>query len=96
MLVQIKKITRFLLAVVVMVFLMPIQSHLQLQARVRPRTETDKRAEIVVDVETGRILHDYKSEHLRHPASLTKLMTLYLMRILMNLVSLCYKTIRIY
>ena len=40
---------------------------------------TDKRAEIVVDVETGRILHAYKSDHIRHPASLTKLMTLYLM-----------------
>ncbi len=40
---------------------------------------TDKRAEIVVDVETGRILHSYKSDHIRHPASLTKLMTLYLM-----------------
>jgi D-alanyl-D-alanine carboxypeptidase (penicillin-binding protein 5/6) len=40
---------------------------------------TDKRAEIVVDVATGRILHHYKSDHIRHPASLTKLMTLYLM-----------------
>lgn len=39
----------------------------------------DKRAEIVVDVKTGRILHSYKSDHIRHPASLTKLMTLYLM-----------------
>lgn len=40
---------------------------------------TDKRAEIVVDVKSGRILHAYKSDHIRHPASLTKLMTLYLM-----------------
>jgi D-alanyl-D-alanine carboxypeptidase len=40
---------------------------------------TDKRAEIVVDVQTGRVLHSYKSDHIRHPASLTKLMTLYLL-----------------
>lgn len=39
----------------------------------------DKRAEIVIDVETGRILHSYKSDHIRHPASLTKLMTLFMM-----------------
>jgi D-alanyl-D-alanine carboxypeptidase len=43
------------------------------------KAATDKRAEIVIDVETGRILHNYKSDHIRHPASLTKLMTLYLM-----------------
>lgn len=83
-LVKIKKIIKFLLAVSVLAVLIPLQS--ELQARVQPRVRlqqtravVDKRAEIVVDVETGRILHDYKSNHIRHPASLTKLMTLYLM-----------------
>ncbi len=81
-LVKIKKIIKFLLAVSVLAILMPFQS--ELQARVRQRVQqaravVDKRAEIVIDVETGRILHDYKSNHIRHPASLTKLMTLYLM-----------------
>ncbi len=38
----------------------------------------EKLAELVVDVETGKILHDYKSTEIRHPASLTKIMTLYM------------------
>ena len=42
------------------------------------RAAVDKRAELVVDVETGRVLHDYKSGHIRHPASLTKMMTVYM------------------
>jgi D-alanyl-D-alanine carboxypeptidase len=35
-------------------------------------------ADIVIDAETGQILHEADSEDLRHPASLTKMMTLYL------------------
>ena len=35
-------------------------------------------ADIVVDVDTGEILHETDSTALRHPASLTKMMTLYL------------------
>ncbi|MDX2027434.1 MAG: D-alanyl-D-alanine carboxypeptidase family protein [Alphaproteobacteria bacterium] len=35
-------------------------------------------ADIVIDAETGRILHSSSSGQLRHPASLTKMMTLYL------------------
>ncbi len=35
-------------------------------------------ADIVIDAETGRIIHDVDSNDLRHPASLTKMMTLYL------------------
>ena len=36
-------------------------------------------AAIVVDVNSGRILHADKAEELRHPASLTKMMTLFLL-----------------
>ncbi len=35
-------------------------------------------ADIVIDAETGRILHATNPDSLRHPASLTKMMTLYL------------------
>lgn len=35
-------------------------------------------ADIVIDAETGRILHATSPDRLRHPASLTKMMTLYL------------------
>ncbi len=37
-----------------------------------------KRASFVVDVKTGRVLHANKARALRYPASLTKMMTLYL------------------
>ena len=39
---------------------------------------TQKRAELVVDVETGKILHSYAAYQKRYPASVTKMMTLYL------------------
>lgn len=39
---------------------------------------TGKKAEFVVDANTGSILHAYKANELRYPASLTKMMTLYL------------------
>ena len=37
-----------------------------------------KYASIVVDMETGEVLHDRDADEARHPASLTKVMTLYL------------------
>jgi D-alanyl-D-alanine carboxypeptidase len=37
-----------------------------------------KYASIVVDMETGQVLHDRDADESRHPASLTKVMTLYL------------------
>ncbi len=37
-----------------------------------------KYADIVIDAESGRILHATNADSLRHPASLTKMMTLYL------------------
>ena len=36
-------------------------------------------AAIVVDANSGRVLHDANADNLRHPASLTKIMTLYLL-----------------
>lgn len=38
----------------------------------------DKYASIVVDMETGQVLHDRAADEERHPASLTKVMTLYM------------------
>ena len=38
----------------------------------------DKYASIVIDMETGQVLHDRSADEKRHPASLTKVMTLYL------------------
>ena len=37
-----------------------------------------KYASIVVDLETGQVMHDREADEARHPASLTKVMTLYL------------------
>ncbi|MBS7544996.1 D-alanyl-D-alanine carboxypeptidase family protein [Ancylobacter oerskovii] len=36
-------------------------------------------ADIVIDANTGRVLHEENADSLRHPASLTKVMTLYLL-----------------
>ena len=41
-------------------------------------SRTASYADIVIDAETGRILHATDPDGLRHPASLTKMMTLYL------------------
>lgn len=38
----------------------------------------DKYASIVIDMDTGQVLHDRSADEPRHPASLTKVMTLYL------------------
>jgi len=48
-------------------------------AKKNVRVIKDKRAELVIDVQSGRVLYSYKSDHMRHPASLTKLMTLYML-----------------
>ena len=46
---------------------------------VAARAQTEERyAAILVDARTGEVLHDRFADRLRHPASLTKLMTLYL------------------
>ena len=50
--------------------------------RVLPRTDgflSPRYAAIVVDDKSGEVLHDVDADELRHPASLTKIMTLYLL-----------------
>jgi D-alanyl-D-alanine carboxypeptidase len=52
----------------------------QRQQVVTPRTDFGPRyADIVVDTNSGEVLHEAKPDELRHPASLTKIMTLYLL-----------------
>jgi D-alanyl-D-alanine carboxypeptidase len=41
------------------------------------RADNDKSASMVIDYATGRVLHSEDADELRHPASLTKMMTLY-------------------
>lgn len=38
----------------------------------------EKRAELVIDAQTGRILHSYAADQKRYPASTTKMLTLYM------------------
>jgi D-alanyl-D-alanine carboxypeptidase len=45
----------------------------------REQTYTPPYADIVLDANSGKVLHADKAEELRHPASLTKIMTLYLL-----------------
>lgn len=42
-------------------------------------TDPDKDAALIVDGETGNVLYERNADALRHPASLTKMMTLYLL-----------------
>src|ERR1700678_99130 len=42
-------------------------------------TDPEKDAALVIDGETGRVLYSRNSDALRHPASLTKMMTLYVL-----------------
>lgn len=46
--------------------------------RTSPVTQQNLYADIVIEAQTGRILHATNATSLRHPASLTKMMTLYL------------------
>src|SRR6185295_10395601 len=50
-----------------------------LNRTVRNTTSRPNYAAIVVDGNTGRILHSANADALRHPASLTKIMTLYML-----------------
>jgi D-alanyl-D-alanine carboxypeptidase len=45
----------------------------------REQTYTPPYADIVLDANSGKVLHADKADELRHPASLTKIMTLYLL-----------------
>ena len=45
----------------------------------KPDVGNPKYAAIVIDAETGQVLHEANSDSPRHPASLTKMMTLYML-----------------
>ena len=44
-----------------------------------PASANDKYAGIVIDAKTGKTLYDYRADNTRFPASLTKMMTVYMM-----------------
>ena len=46
---------------------------------VQPALANEKYAGIVIDANTGRTLYDYRADSTRYPASLTKMMTLYML-----------------
>ncbi len=50
-----------------------------IHSRARTESYSPPFASIVVDGNTGRVLHETNADALRHPASLTKIMTLYLL-----------------
>lgn len=52
---------------------------MELEAPQPPRLQTDRYAAIVVDGNSGRMLYQSNAEATRYPASLTKMMTLYLL-----------------
>jgi len=54
---------------------------------------TGKYATLVIDANTGKILHSYKAQELRYPASLTKMMTLYIVFELIEDQQLSYDTV---
>lgn len=65
------------LVVTITIITHPVDSH----ARSSSRAPVDRGASyagLVIDAETGRVLYDKNSDKIRHPASLTKMMTLYL------------------
>src|SRR4051794_2538236 len=51
------------------------------KARAERRSDSDngRYADIVMDAKSGSVLHQSSPDGLRHPASLTKIMTLYLL-----------------
>jgi D-alanyl-D-alanine carboxypeptidase len=84
------RISRNALAIVVIAMLAFLLNSFDVEARGRHRVaeESDSDsdagwhagfASIVVDAKTGKVLQETKSELPRHPASLTKIMTLYLL-----------------
>ncbi|HKD21928.1 MAG TPA: D-alanyl-D-alanine carboxypeptidase family protein [Rhizomicrobium sp.] len=66
------------LAALALVFASPASAHHNRQPRLRTLTDPRQDAELVVDAATGRVLYARNDDAIRHPASLTKMMTLYL------------------
>lgn len=50
----------------------------RLRKRIQPKPYTPKYSSIVMDADTGQILHNEDADGIRHPASLTKMMSLYM------------------
>ncbi|WP_010300844.1 D-alanyl-D-alanine carboxypeptidase family protein [Candidatus Odyssella thessalonicensis] len=50
----------------------------RLRKRIEPKPYSPKYSSIVMDADTGQILHTEDATGIRHPASLTKMMTLYM------------------
>jgi D-alanyl-D-alanine carboxypeptidase len=82
------RISRKALAIVVIAMLAFLLNSFDVEARGRHRVDEDSDsdsgwhegfASIVVDAKTGKILQETKADMPRHPASLTKIMTLYLL-----------------
>ena len=53
--------------------------HVSRHATTQPAQNEARYADIVIDANTGAVLHSTNPDALRHPASLTKIMTLYLL-----------------
>lgn len=66
----INNIEFFIVRFLITVFIFIVSLFFQLHAA--------KRAELVIDVQTGQVLHSFASTQKRYPASVTKMMTLYL------------------
>jgi len=82
------RISRTAFAIVVIAMLACLLTSFDVQARGRHRAAEDSDsdsgwregfASIVVDAKTGKTLQETKADLPRHPASLTKIMTLYLL-----------------
>lgn len=50
----------------------------RLRKRIKPKQYTPQYSSVVMDADTGEILHNEDANGIRHPASLTKMMTLYM------------------
>ncbi len=53
-------------------------SDARLRKKITPKPYSPKYSSIVMDAETGQVLHNEDADGIRHPASLTKMMTLYM------------------
>lgn len=54
------------------------EAEARLRKKITPKPYTPKYSSIVMDADTGHILHNEDADGIRHPASLTKMMTLYM------------------
>jgi D-alanyl-D-alanine carboxypeptidase len=64
--------------VLILFFLSLTDGEARLRKRIQPKPYTPKYSSIVLDADTGETLHNEEADGVRHPASLTKMMTLYL------------------